>query len=76
MAFTYAPRHGISADRALLGTLEGLSAWWKVPLRIGTSADRLRTIELVRRFLIVAICGLAAVLVVQLFSGGTLAIPW
>ena len=43
--------------------------------RIGARADRLRTIELVRRSLIVAICGLAAILLVQLVSGGTLAIP-
>src|SRR5262249_6200207 len=44
--------------------------------QIGARANRLRTIELVRRFLIVAICGLAAVLLVELFGGGTLTAPW
>jgi hypothetical protein len=44
--------------------------------QIGARVNRLRTIELVRGFLVVAICGLAAVLLVQLFGGGTFAAPW
>jgi hypothetical protein len=44
--------------------------------QIGARADRLRAIELLRRFLIVATCGLVAILAIQLFSGGTLALPW
>ena len=43
---------------------------------IGARADRVRAIELVRRLLIVAICGLATILLVQLFSADRLAFPW
>jgi hypothetical protein len=44
--------------------------------QIGARADRVRAIELLRRLLIVATCGLVAILAIQLFSAGRLVLPW
>jgi hypothetical protein len=44
--------------------------------QIGARADWVRAIELLRRLLIVATCGLVAIVVIQLFSAGRLVFPW
>jgi hypothetical protein len=44
--------------------------------QIGARADRVRAIELLRRLLIVATCGLVAILAIQLFSADRLVLPW
>lgn len=44
--------------------------------KIGARADRVRAIEFVRRLLIVAICGLATILLVQFLNAASLAFPW
>jgi hypothetical protein len=43
---------------------------------VGARTDRLRAIELLRRWLIVAICGLATILLLLLLSARGLALPW
>lgn len=52
--------------------LEGISAHRD----IGARADRLRTMELARGILIVVICGLAAIVLIQLLTGGVQRGPW
>ncbi len=62
----------------LVRTLEGLRlvTGTVAHRRIGARADRVRAIDVVRRLLIVASVGLAFILAIQLFSAGTLALPW
>jgi hypothetical protein len=52
--------------------LEGISAHRD----IGARADRLRAMELARGILIVVICGLAAIVLIQLLTGGVQRGPW
>ena len=60
-------RDAEGAERLVEGTVAHRS--------IGVRADRVRAIELVRRLLIVAMCAVATILLVQLFSAGRLALP-
>jgi hypothetical protein len=52
--------------------MEGISAHRD----IGARADRLRAIEFVRQALIVFICALAAIVLIQLLTGGAPRVPW
>lgn len=56
------------AERLLEGTV--------AHRQVGARADGLRSIELVRRLVMLAICGLAIILLVEFFSAGALALPW
>lgn len=61
-------REAEGAERLVEGTVAHRS--------IGARADRVRAIELVRRLLIVAMFGVATILLVQLFGAGRLVLPW
>jgi hypothetical protein len=69
----YLSRRNVARDaRGAEHLVEGIGAH----RHIGARADRLRAIELVRRFLIIAFCGLATLFVVQLLSAARLALSW
>jgi hypothetical protein len=56
--------------------LERLEAGSVAHRRIGARTDRLRSIELVRRLVALAICALTTIVLFQLLSDGVLALPW
>jgi len=64
-------RNVVQNDGGVERLLEGVCAHRD----IGTRTDRLRAIELACRVLIVVLCGLAAIVLTQLISGGALRLP-
>ncbi len=58
------------------GGAERLVAGTVAHRQIGARVDRVRAIELVRRLLIVASCGVLAILMIQVLSAGMLPLPW
>jgi len=78
-SFTFCPRAWHLSRRNVVQSaggverlLEGISAHRD----IGARADRLRAMELARGILIVVICGLAAIVLIQLLTGGVQRGPW
>jgi hypothetical protein len=77
-SFTFCPqawhlsrRNVVQNDGGVERLLEGVCAH----RGIGTRTDRLRAIELACGVLIIVLCGLAAIVLTQLISSGTLRLP-
>jgi hypothetical protein len=56
--------------------VESLEAGTVAHRRIGARTDRLRSIELVRRLVALAICALTTIVLFQALSNGVLRLPW
>ena len=77
-SYTFCPQAWYLSRRNLVqndGGVERLQEGIGAHRDIGARTDRLRAIELACRVLIVVICGLAAIVLTQLISGGTLRVP-